>query len=218
MITGYFKYFLMITFIIIFHELGHIIAALYFHFQIDKIIILPFGGLTLFKEKINRPLKEELIIALMGPIFQSFLFTYPNDTFQLFNKLLLIFNLLPIFPLDGSKIVNLLLNYFFSFKACHQISIIISIFFFMFFSTFIKKNLILGLILFFLLIKIVKEVKEHKYIFNKFLLERYQYQFSFPKQKIINNQKYMKRDYRHLFYQNKKYYTEHEFLSNLFDK
>jgi stage IV sporulation protein FB len=69
-LTGLFKEFLVLTSIIVIHEIGHIVAAIYFKWNIDKIIILPFGGLTLFNEKINRPLNEELIILLFGPIFQ----------------------------------------------------------------------------------------------------------------------------------------------------
>ena len=44
--------------------------ALYYKWNIEKIIILPFGALTLFHEKINKPLFEEFIILIMGPIFQ----------------------------------------------------------------------------------------------------------------------------------------------------
>ena len=57
-LTGYFKNFIIIMFIILFHEMGHILAGLYFKWKIEKIIILPFGGLTLFNEKINRPISE----------------------------------------------------------------------------------------------------------------------------------------------------------------
>ena len=72
-ITGNFKDFTLITLIIIIHELGHISAAIYYKWNIEKIIILPFGGITIFNEYLNRPIKEELIIALAGPISNYFL-------------------------------------------------------------------------------------------------------------------------------------------------
>lgn len=50
--------------------MGHIFAALYYKWNIVKIIILPFGGITIFNEIINKPIKEEFMIAIMGPIFQ----------------------------------------------------------------------------------------------------------------------------------------------------
>ena len=69
-ITGNFKDFTLITLIIIIHELGHISAAIYYKWKIEKIVILPFGGITIFNEYLNRPIKEELLISIMGPIYQ----------------------------------------------------------------------------------------------------------------------------------------------------
>lgn len=40
---------------------------------------------------------------------------------------MLIFNLLPIYPLDGAKIVNLILSKYFSFNIANYISIVISL-------------------------------------------------------------------------------------------
>ena len=213
-ITGYFKNFIFITFIILFHELGHILAAIFFNWHIEKVIILPLGGITIFDELINRPLKEEFIIAIMGPIFQTILFIIDNDLFRYYNLNLLIFNLLPIFPLDGSKILNVLLNKIYSFKVSHIISIIISAIS-IFFLLLFRFNLILYISIIFLIIKIYREYKLHNYLFNKFLFERYLYNFNFKKSKIVNNSLKMKRDYRHLIKANK-YITEKEYLERLF--
>lgn len=220
--TGLFKDFIMISFIIIIHECGHIIASQIYKWKIDKIVILPFGGITIFKEMINRPIKEELLIVLLGPIFQCSLFFLLHDPkWNMYNVELLLFNLLPIVPLDGSKILNLFCNFIFPFKKSHWISILISIISFLgMISYFIlKKNMMMMIVLLFLLFKILKEVKEHPYIFNKFLFERYLYTFPFKKKKIFKNSqlKTMKRDYQHLFYKEKRYYTEKEILSEKFD-
>ena len=32
--------------------------------------MLPFGGVTIFNEDLNRPIYEEFIILIMGPVFQ----------------------------------------------------------------------------------------------------------------------------------------------------
>lgn len=215
LLTGYFKNFIIIISIILFHELGHILSALYFKWNIEKIIILPFGALTLFKEKINKPIYEEIIITLMGPIFQIILFLFFND--KTFNLSLLLFNLIPIYPLDGSKLLNLILNKIFSFKNSHIISNIVS--FLLCFVMFIycKNNLILLLSIILFLYKTVVEIKNHKYLFNKFLFERYLYNFNFKKQKKVKKITNMKRDYRHLLYIDKKYQTERYFLKHLFD-
>ncbi len=215
--TGYFKNFLFITFIVLFHELGHILMSIVYKWNIDKIILLPFGALTIFNEKINRPIIEELMIAIMGPLFQILLFKINNPLFKMYNLNLLLFNLIPIFPLDGSKILNLILNKMFSFKYSHIISIIISFIFIILLFLF-KFNLVLYVVIFFLLYKTYLEYKNHKFIFNKFLCERYMYKFNFKKTKIVENKNAMKRDYKHLFRAKNKYVTEREILLKLFDK
>ena len=213
--TGYFKNFLLIMFIILFHELGHILISQIYGWKIEKIIILPFGCLTIFDEKINRPIKEEFLIAIMGIIFQSFLFLIDNDILRNYSLSLLLFNIMPIFPLDGSKILNLLLNKVFSFKESHIISIIISVIFISFLFVF-KFNLILYIAILFLIVKTYKELKLHNFLFHKFLFERYLYRFYFKKLKIVKSPKKMMRDCRHLIKMEKNYFTEGEYLEKLF--
>ena len=223
-LTGRFKDFIIINTIILFHELGHISMALYFKWKIKKIVLLPFGGLTIFDEYINRPIKEELLIAIMGPIYQIILYIFlfcihiMTSKIKEYNLLILVFNLLPIIPLDGSKILNLILNKVFCFKYSHMISIVISLISIILLILY-RFNLVIYMALMFLLIKTLKEFKEHKYTFNKFLFERYLYKFNFKKTKKINgiNLNKMMRDKKHLFYKNH-YITEYEILKKKFDK
>jgi len=216
-ITGFFKEFSYIMLIILVHEIGHILTSIYFKWNIDKIVILPFGCITIFNEKINRPLLEELLIALSGPIMQLIVFSFnPNPVILRYHYFLLFFNLLPIIPLDGSKILNLLFNYLLPFKLSHTLTIIIS-FLLPSFLIFLKFNLIIFMVLIFLILKIIEELFNHKNIFNKFLMERYLYNFNFKKRKIIKNIDNMFRDYKHLFYIDNKYQTESEILQKRFD-
>lgn len=216
-LTGFFKYFIFLFIIILIHELGHILTSLFFDWNIKKIAILPFGGITIFEDKINRSMIEEFLIAIMGPIFQLFLFFVKNKLFFNINLFILLFNLIPIFPLDGSKILNVGLNYLFPFKKSHIISIIISLISITTIILLLKFNLILITIFLFLILKTFKEIKYHSYLFNKFLFERYLYNFNFKKSKIIKNEYQMKRDYKHLFFIQNEYQTEKQYLSNLFD-
>lgn len=215
-ITGFFKDFSYIMMIILIHELGHILSSIYFKWNIEKIMILPFGGITIFDEKINRPLKEELIIALSGPLIQFIVFSNINNPLILkYHYFLLFFNLLPIVPLDGSKIFNICLNYFLPFKLSHIITIIVS--FLLLSLIFVKFNLIILLVFIFLIFKIIDEYFNHKNIFNKFLMERYLYKFNFKRRKIVRNTNSMFRDNKHLFYIDNKYQTEDEILQKRFD-
>ena len=216
-LTGFFKYFIFLFMIILIHELGHILTALFFDWNIKKIVILPFGGITIFEDKINRSMAEEFLIAIMGPMFQLFLFFIKNKLFFSINLFILLFNLIPIFQLDGSKILNVGLNYLFPFKKIHIISIIISLTNIITIILLLKFNLVLITIFLFLILKTFKEIKYHSYLFNKFLFERYLYNFDFKKSKIIKNEYQMKRDYKHLFFIQNRYQTEKQYLSNLFD-
>lgn len=220
-ITGNFNSFILFFFIIFFHELGHISGAIYFKWKIDQIIIMPFGGLTVFNVDINRPLKEEFIICLLGPLFQIIYYLIFKDIFDIKNihYNLLVFNLLPIFPLDGSKIFNIIFNKVFSFKLSLYVTYIIS--FIVISVLFITNqfNLLLFLTLILLFFKNIKELKNIKYIFNRFLLERYFKYFNFKKRKVVKsgNVSKMKKDYYHLFFVKNKYATEREMLKKMFD-
>jgi len=176
--TGNFKMFTVITIIILVHESGHILASIYFKWNIEAIVIMPFSGLIKFNEKINRPLKEQFIICIMGPIFQVIFWLllkrYDIYNFELYNKLLLSFNLLPINILDGSKLLNVFFNVFLPFKKSYfliDIVSLISIVVLCMYSIIINSKLVVFLCLFFL-VKTIKDMKLFSLVFYKFLLER----------------------------------------------
>lgn len=235
-ITGLFKDFLVFSSIILFHELGHIIAALHYNWKIKKINFYPYGGYIEFNEILNKPIKEEMIIVLSGLISQTIYFliiillydhNYIGENiynlFKHYNISILLFNLIPIYPLDGIKIINLILSKFIPYKYAHYISILISIIFMIIF-TFI--SIIFGLGMNFMLIvgllihQIIKEKRNHNMLCNKFIFERYLYSLNFNKTKIIKeeNLKKMYRDYKHVFKGKTEYITEKKELKKIFRK
>lgn len=225
-LTGLFKEFLIFSFIIITHEFGHILGGLLFKIYPEKIVILPFGGLTIFKMMINTSINKELVVAIMGPIFQILIWLIiylggrTNDIYNNYNLFILFFNLLPIYPLDGSKIFNLLINKFMSFRKSFFITIYLSILstlIFIFLIFYKKFNLGWLIILFFILIKIINEFFSFNSLFNKFLWERYNYDFNFKKQKTIKSIFFMKRDYKHILKKDGSFKMEKEFLRKRFD-
>jgi len=221
-LTGWFKNFVIFSSIICVHELGHFFFAICFKWRIEKILLLPFGGITIFNEKIDKPLLEEFFIALGGPIFQFIYFCIfkDNTVFFTYNMAILIFNLLPIYPLDGSRILNIFFNILIPFKMSHLLSIIISYISFslLFIYFLLERNILFLFIILFVLLEIFKETIKHNYYFSRFLLERYMYNCIFKKEKVINHISKMKKQTRHIFNIGNNYYTEREIIRKLFDK
>ena len=115
--------------IVLMHEFGHALACRSVGGRADLIVLWPLGGVayvdppprpgaTLWSLAAG-PLVNALLIPILsigwmlasGPHFQS---TMPNfsefvSTLWLINLVLLLFNLLPIYPLDGGQILRSLL-------------------------------------------------------------------------------------------------------------
>lgn len=108
---------------VVLHELSHSYVALKYGVEIERIVLLPIGGISAMKELPKDP-HQELRIALAGPLLNlvlalilypvflffgnslssslNFLFYY----FILLNLLLGAFNLLPAFPMDGGRVLR----------------------------------------------------------------------------------------------------------------
>ncbi|MET7030381.1 site-2 protease family protein [Sediminicola luteus] len=124
---------------VVLHELGHALTAKRFGVGTKKITLLPIGGVALL-EKIPEKPGQELLVALAGPavnvviaILLSFFIPFENylgmdpsgleeflDTsgFQslllflfLANLMLVFFNMIPAFPMDGGRVLRALLAF-----------------------------------------------------------------------------------------------------------
>lgn len=113
----------ILMFFALLHEFGHMIAGMLLHLKIDCIEIMPFGFSIRFREKDNVDLTirkrnvRKIIVALAGPItnliivFIIMMNKYVNNVELIYaNILIAVFNLLPIYPLDGGKIIEALLD------------------------------------------------------------------------------------------------------------
>ena len=118
--------------IVLLHEFGHSLACRQVGGRADEIILWPFGGIaflatpqrpgaTLWSVAAGPLVNVMLVPVLWGVAWvareQGLLAPYPDfDNFladiQKVNLLLLAFNLLPIYPLDGGQILRSLLWYF----------------------------------------------------------------------------------------------------------
>lgn len=222
-LIGRFKFILFFTLLILIHETGHIIMSILFKWNINKIIILPFGGMIKYDELINKSLKEETIIAISGIIFQYIFYIIFKEIinykyFSFINYFIIIFNLVPIYPLDGSKILNVFFNVITTFRNSIFLTLIISYILILILTLILFDiNKLTIFIMYILFKETTKLYNEKEEIFNKFLLERNLYELKFKKKKTINSINKMKKDYKHLFYKDGKYVTEKYYLKKMFD-
>lgn len=210
--------------IIFIHELGHLVAAKLFKWRVDKIYVYPLGGIIKFNESINRKIIEEFFVVLTGPLFQIIysivLFYFEIKNILFFSFLLLFFNLLPIYPLDGGKICNMIFSLFFSYKKsfflCICISIVFYFFSFMIFIFYFKIYYFI-FVFFSLFFKIIDEVYNFDYIYNKFLLERYLNFFKFTKISFVEDIFSFYRNRNHFSYKKNIIVSEREMLKDFFE-
>jgi Zn-dependent protease len=105
------------------HELGHYLAMRFYGYSDTSIFFLPFGAVT-FGDKEYKKAYQEYIVLLAGPLpgiliaIAMFVWSslYYNISFSgylmeyaLMSLVINYINLLPIYPLDGGKILQLLL-------------------------------------------------------------------------------------------------------------
>lgn len=129
-LTKQIKIYSIIMIFCIIHELGHILMGIILGLKPEKIEITPFGLSVSFKLETNDynfKIKsanlleiKKIAIAIAGPltnflIILLFLFlpiNLPKENIIYSNLLILLFNLLPIFPLDGGRILKSIIHIF----------------------------------------------------------------------------------------------------------
>ncbi|UJF31996.1 M50 family metallopeptidase [Paenibacillus hexagrammi] len=138
-ITGYFLEAITLFAIVLIHELGHLAAANGFGWRVKEVQLLPFGGVVIVDELGTPPAREELIVALSGPLQHVWMIALAMlmkwlqigsiewwDYFIQANMMIGLFNLLPVLPLDGGKVMQCLLGYFLSYHSTIICSVWIS--------------------------------------------------------------------------------------------
>ncbi len=193
--TKQIKIYSMIMIFAFIHELGHLIAGLLLKMKPEKLEIMPFGITISFKintKDYNKRIKngnlleiKKIMVALAGPLTNLIIIIIAmnlnldiiNGLIIIYtNTLLMVFNLLPIFPLDGGRIVKGILYIIFgkrkSEEYTNDISIISTIIITAISSILILyiKNIALFLIILYLWYLVIKEnikLLKRKELYNK---------------------------------------------------
>ncbi len=138
-------------FVLVFlHELGHSLAAMYYGIAVKDITLLPIGGVARLERMPERPIRE-LVVAIAGPMVNVALALLLAPLLALImaiqsaslsmnalfspglvglltfllgaNVSLVVFNMIPAFPLDGGRVFRAFLGFFTSYAKATQIAV-----------------------------------------------------------------------------------------------
>ena len=181
-LTKQLKIYLIIMGFAFLHELAHLITAKILGFKIVEFRMMPFGFsicmVPNFKDFNRRMIKtniieaKKIIVAFAGPILNlifAILFEKYNEPILCYSNLTVaIFNLIPIYPLDGGRILKSFFRILFDKEKANKYTNYISNFFAILMTMYIAvgilyiKNIYLILILGYVWILVIRENRRYE--------------------------------------------------------
>lgn len=155
------------------HELGHLLAGILLGLKVKGIDVMPFGVSINFEDYSNKYIAKKIIIAMAGPLVNVIIVIlgiYNNWEEEIIyaNILIGLFNLIPLYPLDGGRILKYIIQLttnsreaeMFSYKLSNILIIILTIVSSV--GILFIQNIGIVLILAYLWVLIIKENKKYK--------------------------------------------------------
>ncbi|MCB1275316.1 site-2 protease family protein [Prosthecobacter sp.] len=123
---------------VVLHEFGHVLAARGYGIQTPDITLLPIGGVARLERMPRKP-SQEFVVAISGPmvnviiaaaiwlglgvttrVHPGFDFLQSGHFFQklmAWNIIMVVFNMIPAFPMDGGRVLRAVLAMFMEYSA-----------------------------------------------------------------------------------------------------
>lgn len=182
-INGKIAFYLMGFFFVFLHEISHYLMVVMLNHEIERMEFNIWGGVLHLKDYVIKP-SYEILVLIIGPtlnllIALLFYVFWGSSESEMINEVIYIntvlgiFNLIPIAPLDGGKIIRLYLSYFLGYGKAIKITLffskIFSIILFIF-GIYLLQYDILNMILCFVAINIyISSNKESQFVLYKII-------------------------------------------------
>lgn len=140
-VTNQLEIYALVMIFALIHELAHLVTGMLMGLKPETLRIMPLGFCIEFKPNIEDYNKKilksnilsvkKIIIAFAGPFVNLIIFLfgilYQIDSNIIYaNLLIFLFNMLPIYPLDGGRILKNIFKMFFSNRKANDYTNIIS--------------------------------------------------------------------------------------------
>ncbi|MEK4494990.1 M50 family metallopeptidase [Ureibacillus sp. FSL W8-0352] len=182
---GNVSYYALILTSLLIHEFGHILIAWLLGVKVKRCVLMPYGGEIELEGGYSLSPHKQLLISLGGPVatfccmlMAPFLDPLLAKPFIKIQIVLLCINLIPVWPLDGGRIVFALILLFCKKAKVYELFLAISFILITLtvIITFIllPKTLFLFVLSIFLWFHIIQEWRYRKYriAFEKYVLNR----------------------------------------------
>lgn len=151
LITSQFEIYIIVMIFAVIHEIGHLITGILLKFKVEEMQLTPMGislGFKIETKEYNKKIKKgnrlnikKAIIAIAGPVinliiicilmivnyfFPNFLDIYVYQICIYSNLIIAIFNLIPIYPMDGGRIIYEMLKIFKGYKKAYKLTYLMS--------------------------------------------------------------------------------------------
>lgn len=183
------------------HESMHIICAHFLGYQTVEVCVYPFGLSARIKDFEYRNSIYEILITLSGLSVHIIMYFFLHlinvlgwisfsfmEYLNMINIQILCFNLIPIYPLDGGRMIRNLLEILFVYKKAKMISIFVSFLLLGYYMMIGLLNSLSGIIIcIFFLFQLILAIYQYQSSNLEFYLYRYLHG-AFGKMKIHHKQ------------------------------
>lgn len=183
------------------HECGHLFFIWIFRYRVEEIKLSIFG-FFLKLDKVKEECYKDVFVFLGGILANILLLVIFYRDVEIFKLclLLILFNSLPIYPLDGYNVLKSLFSYFSPYYFVLKIGSILGFVMsgaMLLGVIYLKLDLFLIFSALYIFIINFKRIFQSEQLFQQFLLDKMLYRFPYPLKEIALHKHYLRYLYKY---------------------